>query len=127
MTARTLALALVAGLCVASCAEEAEAPDPDDCLLQPAVYHYLTAAQDRILEKWELPQDGMANREVVIRLTFERDGSLRDTRILSTNDRRLARSARIAIIKAKPFPRVPEAAACLVGRPIRTTLHNPAS
>ncbi len=123
---RTLSLALVltAALAVASGADE---PEGDDgCLLEAAVYRYLTAAQDRILDRWELPEDGMANREVVVRLVFERDGSLRDSRVLSHNDRRLARSARIAIIKAKPFPPVPEEASCLVGRPLRTTLRNPA-
>ncbi len=89
------------------------------------MYRYLTAAQDRILARWDLPDDGMANREVVVRLVFERDGSLRDSRIVGFNDSRLALSAQIAILKAKPFPPVPEDAACLVGRPIRTTLSNP--
>ncbi|MDJ0848719.1 MAG: TonB C-terminal domain-containing protein [Myxococcota bacterium] len=122
--ARPIALLLAAALCLGGAGTEPG--EDDECLLEVAVYRYLTAAQDRILARWELPPDGMANREVVLRLVFERDGSLRDSRILSYTDRRLARSAKIAILKAKPFPPVPEEAACLVGRPIRTTLHNPA-
>jgi len=90
------------------------------------VYLYLSEVQDRIFDHWQLPPDGMANREVVVLLVFEEDGSLRESRILSFSDRRLARSAAHAIQRAAPFGSVPAAAACLVGLPIRTTLRNPA-
>ena len=103
-----------------------EDADREECLLEPAVYRYLERAQDRILEHWELPPDGMANREVVVRLVFEESGWLEDAKIVSYTDRRLARSASVAITRAAPFGIVPSAAACLVGLGIRTTLRNPA-
>lgn len=107
-------------------ARGAEDADREECLLEPAVYRYLERAQDRILERWQLPPDGMANREVVVRLVFEESGWLEDAKIVSYTDRRLARSASAAIVRAAPFGIVPRAAACLVGLTIRTTLRNPA-
>jgi len=86
----------------------------------------LGRAQDRILDAWELPPDNLANREVVVRLTFEADGRLRDLKILSATDRRLARSVAAAILSAEPFAPIPPDAQCLVGLPIRTTFRNPA-
>jgi hypothetical protein len=120
---RGLAAVLLAALAFPASAQEDE---PFDCLLEAPVAHYLTDAQERILDHWKLPPDGMANREVVVRLVFEADGWLRDTRVLSYTDRRLARSASVAIVRATPFAPVPFEASCLVGLPIRTTLRNPA-
>jgi TonB C terminal len=117
---------VLAAAALALLAASAEDPDQDACLLQPAVYRYLARAQDRILAQWELPPDGMANREVVLRLVFAADGWPSDARLVSTSDRRLARSVELAILRAAPFGNVPPEAACLVGLPIRTTLRNPA-
>ena len=64
---------------------------------------------------------------MVVRLVFGSYGWLRDSRVLSHTDRRLARSASIAIERAAPFGRVPPEARCLVGLPIRTTLRNPSN
>lgn len=83
--------------------------------------------QDRILDAWELPADSMANREVVLLLTFEPDGRLRRGRIVESNDTRLKRSVAAAVERAAPFDPVPREAACLVGRPIRTRFRNPAN
>ena len=116
---------LAAAVALLGAAPPEEPPDDDDCLLQPAVSRYLVRAQDAILARWELPPDGMANREVVVDLVFEADGWLADAKLVSTTDRRLARSASLAIVNATPFGPVPEAAGCLVGRRIRTTLRNP--
>jgi hypothetical protein len=102
-----------------------EAPEAEDCMLEPSVYLYLSEAQDRILARWELPPDGLAGREVVVRLVLAGDGSVRSMRVVSYSDRRLARSARFAIERAAPFGPVPPDAACLVGLPLRTTLRNP--
>lgn len=118
-----LAAVLLAALAFPAGAQEGA---PVDCLLEAAVARYLTDAQERILDHWELPPDSMANREVVVRLVFEADGWLRDTRVLSYTNRRLARSASVAIVRATPFAPVPSEASCLIGRPIRTTLRNPA-
>jgi hypothetical protein len=82
--------------------------------------------QDRILDHWELPPDSMANREVVLLLTFKATGMLARVRIVESDDTRLKRSVAAAVQRALPFDRVPPEAACLVGRPIRTTFRNPA-
>ena len=68
----------------------------------------------------------MANREVVLILTFKANGALERVRIVESDDTRLKRSVAAAIQRARPFDRVPPEAACLVGRPIRTTFRNPA-
>lgn len=98
----------------------------DDCLLQPAVAHYMVDVQDRILDHWELPQDSMANRTVVVVMTFRAQGTVQRVRILEANDTRLKHSVAAAILRATPFDPVPRGAECLVGRPIRTTFTNPA-
>ena len=86
----------------------------------------MAAVQDRILENWELPPDSMANREVVLVLTFKANGMLARARIVESNDTRLKRSVTAAVQRSTPFDRIPPEAACLVGRPIRTTFRNPA-
>lgn len=68
----------------------------------------------------------MANREVVLLLTFKATGMLARVRIVESDDTRLKRSVAAAVQRALPFDRVPPEAACLVGRPIRTTFRNPA-
>lgn len=90
------------------------------------VYLYLEQTQDRILDHWVLPPDGLANREVVVRFTFAGDGSLERARIVSATDHRLKQSVAAAILRAAPFPPVPSGARCLVGLPIQTTFRNPA-
>jgi len=104
----------------------ADAPG-EDCLLEPAVARYVAGVQDRILANWELPPDSMANREVVLLLTFKANGMLEHGRIVESDDSRLKRSVAAAIQRSTPFARVPSEAACLVGRPIRTTFRNPAN
>jgi hypothetical protein len=118
-----LGVVCVAATAAIAMASEAEA---EDCLLEPAVYRYLARVQDRILEHWKLPPDGMANREVVVRLVFDAAGGLSKSDVVSWTDRRLARSAMVAVAQAAPFGPVEAQAACLVGLPIRTTLRNPA-
>jgi len=104
----------------------AAADETGDCLLEPSVFRYLGRAQDRILDAWELPEDSLANREVVVQLAFEADGRLRDLKILSATDRRLSHSVAAAILSTEPFAAIPPDAQCLVGLPIRTTFRNPA-
>jgi TonB family protein len=108
------------------CAADDLDQDVPECVLRPAVHHYLHEVQDRILDGWSLPEDGLANREVVVQLQIEADGSLRKARIVSASDRRLARSVSFAVQQAAPFAPVPPGAECLVGLPIRTTFRNPA-
>ena len=118
-----LAAALLGG--VAASAAEPVA-DGERCLLEPTAARYVARAQDAMLERWALPEDVMANREVVVRLAFRRDGTLADLAVESASDRRLARSVIAAVLSAEPFGAVPASAACLVGLPIRTTFRNPA-
>jgi hypothetical protein len=118
--------ALLACAAILLLARAVAADETGDCLLEPGVYRYLGRAQDRILDAWNLPADSLADREVVVRLTFEADGRLRDLKILSATDRRLARSVAAAILGAEPFAPIPPDAQCLVGLPIRTTFRNPA-
>jgi hypothetical protein len=100
--------------------------DTSGCLLQPTVMRYLHAVQDRIMDRWDLPPDSLANHEVVVRLRLEGDGSLAHYKVMSWTDRRLAYSVAAAILVAAPFPPVPEGSECLIGRPILTTFRNPA-
>ncbi len=100
--------------------------DASRCLLKPAVMRYLHAIEDRIMDEWGLPLDGLANQEVVVRLRLEGDGSLAHYKVMSWTDRRLAYSVAAAILVAAPFPPVPEGSECLIGRPILTTFRNPA-
>lgn len=86
----------------------------------------MAQVQDRILDGWQLPEDGLAGREVVMQLVLAADGSLTSARLVSTSDTRLARSAAVAVLLAAPFAPIPPEAACLVGRPILTTFRNPA-
>ena len=115
-------------LCAAALAlgRVAAADESGECLLEPSVFRYLERAQDRILDAWDLPPDSLANREVVVRLAFGADGRLRHLEIVSSTDRRLARSVAAAILSAEPFAAIPPDARCLVGLPIRTTFRNPA-
>lgn len=87
----------------------------------------MAGVQDRILAHWELPPDSMANREVVLLLTFKSTGVLERVRVVDSDDSRLKRSVTAALQRSVPFDRVPPEAACLVGRPIRTTFRNPAN
>jgi hypothetical protein len=98
----------------------------DDCLLEPVASRYVARVQDRILDGWELPEDGMAGREVEVVLVLAADGSLASARLVASTDTRLARSVAVAILVAQPFGPIPPEASCLVGRPILTTFRNPA-
>lgn len=94
--------------------------------MQRGASEYLARAQDRIFAGWELPDDGMANREVVLEFSFDRLGFLVDPKIVSATDSRLKQSVAVAILRAAPFEPVPRDALCLVGLRIRTTFRNPA-
>jgi hypothetical protein len=118
--------ALLACAAALALARVAAADEAAECLLEPDVFRYLERAQDRILDAWVLPEDSLANREVVVRLAFDAGGKLQDLEILSATDRRLARSVAAAILSAEPFAAIPPDAQCLVGLPIRTTFRNPA-
>ena len=124
MAAGALLAALGTGAASAR-ADDLDGEDPE-CVLRPPVHHYLHSVQDRILDGWSLPEDGLANREVVVQLRFQADGSLRKARIVSASDRRLARSVSFAVQQAAPFAPIPPGAECLVGLPIRVTFRNPA-
>jgi len=101
-------------------------PDPDsDCLTREPVVLYLHRVQDRILDAWELPPDGVADREVVLQLRIDADGMLLAYELVSFSDRRLAQSVKYAVMLASPFPPIPSEAACVTGRPIVTTFSNP--
>jgi hypothetical protein len=82
--------------------------------------------QDRILDAWKLPEDGLANRSVVLILRVDGDGTLLKYELVSTSDRRLARSAMFAVMGASPFDPLPIDALCLLERDIQTTFGNPA-
>ncbi len=100
--------------------------DASQCLLKPSVMRYLHAVEDRIMDEWSLPLDGLANREVVVRLRLEADGSLAHYKVVSWTSRRLAYSVALALQIAAPFQPIPAGSECLIGRPILTTFRNPA-
>ncbi len=100
--------------------------DASQCLLKPSVMRYLHAVEDRIMDEWSLPLDGLANREVVVRLRLEGDGSLAHYKVVSWTSRRLAYSVALALQVAAPFQPVPAGSECLIGKPILTTFRNPA-
>lgn len=117
-----LALALAGAPVTASSSN----PEADaECLTQEPVVRYLHAVQDRILDAWELPPDGLADREVVLRLRIDGDGMLLAYELVSFSDRRLAQSVKYAVMLASPFPPIPSEARCVTGRPIVTTFSNP--
>ena len=100
--------------------------DTSRCLLEPAVMRYLHTVEDRIMDRWGLPPDGLANQEVVVRLRIRGDGSLEHYKVVSWTNRRLAHSVAAAVLAASPFEPVPAGSECLIGRPILTTFRNPA-
>ncbi len=100
--------------------------EASECLLKPSVMRYLHAVEDRILDVWGLPPDGLANHEVVVRLRLNEDGSLAHYKVVSWSSRRLAYSVAAALVSAAPFRRVPTGSECLIGIPILTTFRNPA-
>ena len=105
----------------------ADAPPPADaCLDRPSVVVYLHDVQDRVMDTWLLPEDLVANREVVVRLEFSGDGTLVRYRLASFTSHRLAQSVERALQQVGPFADVPPEARCLLGRTIVTTFRNPA-
>lgn len=100
--------------------------DGDACFETPAAVRYLHAMQDRILDAWNLPEDGLANRTVVLILRVDGDGALLKYEVVSTTDSRLARSVKFAVMQASPFDPLPIDALCLLERDIQTTFGNPA-
>jgi hypothetical protein len=103
----------------------AEIAPGDPCFEVPAVVRYLHAMQDRILDAWKLPEDGLANRSVVLSLRVDGDGTLLKYELVSYSNRRLARSVKLAVMAASPFEPLPIEALCLRGRDIQTTFGNP--
>lgn len=133
---RTCAIALATATLIATSAgaqvavdgadADPAAPEGVDCFRHAASTVYLHDVQDRILDAWALPQDGLANRSVVLRLRVDADGMLLSYELVSFSDRRLAQSVKRAVMLASPFAPVPRGAECLVGRDILTTFGNPA-
>ena len=95
------------------------------CLAREPVARYLHDVQDRILDAWKLPPDGLADREVVLRLRIDADGMLLAYELVSFSDRRLAQSVKYAVMLASPFAPIPKGASCIAGRSIVTTFANP--
>lgn len=126
--AATTALLGLAGAAPAQVAVDEAQPDSDRaaCFRMAASTVYLHYVQDRILDAWELPEDGLANHSVVLRLRVDADGMLRVYELVSFSDRRLAGSVQRAVLLASPFGPLPRGAECLVGRDILTTFGNPA-
>lgn len=106
--------------------ESDAASDGADCFRRAASTVYLHHVEDRILDAWVLPEDGLANRSVVLRLRVDADGLMRTYELVSFSDGRLAQSVKRAVMLASPFGAVPSDAACLIGRDILTTFGNPA-
>lgn len=101
-------------------------PESDaGCLTREPVVRYLHGVQDRILDAWQLPADGLAGREVVLLLRIDLDGMLLTYELQSFSDRRLAQSVKYAVMLASPFPPIPDEARCVAGQPIVTTFSNP--
>lgn len=106
--------------------EASSDPEPDAaCFARAPVVRYLHEVQDRILDAWELPPDGLSDRQVVLQLRIDADGMLLGYELLSFSDRRLARSVKYAVMLASPFPPIPREARCIEGRPLVTTFANP--
>jgi outer membrane biosynthesis protein TonB len=123
---KRLAVGLLLALAGAPPAAAASSADADAaCLAQEPVARYLHDVQGRILDAWELPPDGLADREVVLRLRIDADGMLLSYELVSFSDRRLAQSVKYAVMLASPFPPIPSEARCVAGRSIVTTFSNP--
>lgn len=117
---------VVAALLASANAPAAGDTEADECFTRASSTVYLHAVQDRILDAWALPPDGLANHSVVLRLRVDSDGMLLAYELVSFSDRRMARSVKRAVMLASPFGAVPKEAECLAGRDILTTFGNPA-
>jgi hypothetical protein len=104
------------------------APDAGDvvpCLERSIVVAYLHILQDRVIDFWGVPEDSLANQEVVVRFRLAETGTLLTYKLVSWTSRRIANSVELAIAHAKPFGPIPEAASCLVGRAVEMRFENP--
>jgi len=124
---RAAAIAAIGmGLLLATRVAAADPNPPEaDCFEREAVTVYLHALQDRMLDHWVLPPDGMADREVVVRLRLDEHGTLRTYEITTVTSARLAQSVKLAVMHATPFVPMRGDTLCLSGRDIVTTFRNP--
>ena len=122
---RRAAVAVVAALGVAASAPAEEAPSDGDCFDRPIVTVYLHRLQDRILDQWGLPPDGLTDQRVVVSLRLDAQGTLRSFELSSWSSRDVAVSVSYALLHAEPFGALPAGAECLAERKIQATFENP--
>jgi hypothetical protein len=116
------ALAVIASLrCTGTALGDGErptvpaAPRASPCLERPIVVAYLHQLQDRVMDRWIVPEDTLANQAVVLRFRLSEDGSLLTYKLVSWTSRRIANSVELAVAHSGPFGSIPENATCLVG------------
>ena len=102
-----------------------QVPAAVPCFERPGVVVYLHRLQDRILDHWVLPEDGLANRTVTLKLRIDTNGVLLGYELLSRTSPRLATSALQALAGAAPFEPMTDATACLAERAIVSEFSNP--
>jgi hypothetical protein len=106
--------------------ERAPAPEVAACLEKPESRAYVDAVKQRLFDAWELPRGLRADQELSILMRIDSEGELYLALVPDAGSSELEESALAAIEDAKPYPPLPEAAACLRGRPFRATFRNPA-
>jgi hypothetical protein len=104
------------------------APDPElaACLEQPAVEAHVEAVKQRLLDAWELPDGLRADQELTVLFKIDSQGELFLALVPDAGASELEDSALAAIESAKPYPPLPDEAACLRERHFRAIFRNPA-
>jgi len=95
----------------------AGAPGERACAERPAVQAYVQVLRSRVYERWTVPEGASTDDEVTLRFTLDLAGSTTAVDLLSSASPAMGASALEAFQASAPFPPVPDAARCLVGRP----------
>jgi hypothetical protein len=128
VNSRRAAIAIVLALVAAAGASGREPlpeAEPTPCFERAVVVLYLHRLQDRILDHWVLPPDGLANHSVTLRLRLDETGVLLSYELVSRTSSRLEISALRAVAASAPFEPMTEETACLTERAIVSEFSNP--
>jgi hypothetical protein len=97
----------------------------DQCMSRPEVQAYMRHIKTRVLNRWVLPPEVAANREVTLRFVLDPAGTANRVGFVSADDKVLGASAVKAMRSASPFDQMSDRVRCLAGNPIMATFRNP--
>lgn len=96
-----------------------------ECYGKPQVMRYLTAVQQKTLDRWNLPPGVDSDQTVTLRFQLDTTGSATNVSLVDASSNALGASAVDALRAAAPFPPLPDGARCLARVPITATFTNP--